>query len=39
MTELVFDEATDGFWAQGAAAVALHEIYEAPAGNDGRGPG
>jgi len=37
VTDLVFEESPDIFWAQGAAAVALHEIYEAPAGNDGRG--
>lgn len=30
VTELVFDDSTDDFWAQGAAAVALHELYESP---------
>lgn len=39
VTELVFDMAEDAFWAQGAAALALHEIYEMPAGDPGRGEG
>ncbi|SCW85157.1 Sugar kinase of the NBD/HSP70 family, may contain an N-terminal HTH domain [Rhizobium mongolense subsp. loessense] len=30
VTELVFDDSTDDFWAQGAAAVALYELYESP---------
>ncbi len=30
VAELVFDIATDELWAQGAAAVALHELYESP---------
>jgi predicted NBD/HSP70 family sugar kinase/predicted transcriptional regulator len=30
VAELVFDESTDDFWAQGAAAVALYELYESP---------
>ncbi|MGV8989360.1 MAG: ROK family protein [Cypionkella sp.] len=37
VTELVFDMADDAFWAQGAAALALHEIYEMPAGESGQG--
>jgi predicted NBD/HSP70 family sugar kinase len=28
VTELVFDDATDDFWARGAAAVALFGLYE-----------
>ncbi len=39
VTELAFDAAPDVFWAQGAAALALHEIYEMPAGDTGRGQG
>lgn len=30
VAELVFDIASDELWAQGAAAVALHELYESP---------
>jgi predicted NBD/HSP70 family sugar kinase len=30
VSELVFDDSTDDFWAQGAAAVALYELYESP---------
>jgi predicted NBD/HSP70 family sugar kinase/predicted transcriptional regulator len=30
VTELIFDDSTDDFWAQGAAAVALYELYESP---------
>ncbi|QPB23290.1 ROK family transcriptional regulator [Rhizobium sp. 007] len=30
VTELLFDDSTDDFWAQGAAAVALYELYESP---------
>lgn len=30
VSELVFDDATDDFWAQGAAAVALAQLYESP---------
>jgi predicted NBD/HSP70 family sugar kinase len=30
VAELVFDDSTDDFWAQGAAAVALYELYESP---------
>lgn len=30
VSELVFDNATDDFWAQGAAAVALAQLYESP---------
>ena len=30
VTELVFDDSSDDFWAQGAAAVALYELYESP---------
>ena len=39
VTELAFDAAPDVFWAQGAAALALHELYEMPAGDTGRGHG
>ena len=28
VTELVFDDSNDDFWAQGAAAVALYQLYE-----------
>ena len=28
VSELVFDDSDDFFWARGAAAVALHELYE-----------
>lgn len=30
VAELVFDQSTDEIWAQGAAAVALWELYESP---------
>ena len=30
VAELVFDIASDELWAQGAAAVALYELYESP---------
>lgn len=30
VSELVFDDSADDFWAQGAAAVALYELYESP---------
>ncbi len=30
VSELVFDDASDDFWARGAAAVALYELYESP---------
>ncbi|WP_337267146.1 ROK family transcriptional regulator [Oryzifoliimicrobium ureilyticus] len=30
VAELVFDTASDELWAQGAAAVALYELYESP---------
>ncbi|MCD1633190.1 ROK family transcriptional regulator [Martelella mediterranea] len=30
VSELVFDDAEDFFWARGAAAVALYELYESP---------
>ncbi|MGG2474808.1 ROK family transcriptional regulator, partial [Rhizobium sp. BR5] len=30
VAELVFDVASDELWAQGAAAVALYELYESP---------
>jgi predicted NBD/HSP70 family sugar kinase len=30
VTELVIDDAADDFWARGAAAVALRELYESP---------
>jgi predicted NBD/HSP70 family sugar kinase len=30
VTELTFDDAADEVWAQGAAAVALYELYESP---------
>ena len=30
VAELVFDNSNDDFWAQGAAAVALYELYESP---------
>jgi predicted NBD/HSP70 family sugar kinase len=30
VAELVFDDSSDDFWAQGAAAVALYELYESP---------
>jgi len=30
VAELIFDIASDELWAQGAAAVALHELYESP---------
>jgi predicted NBD/HSP70 family sugar kinase len=30
VSELVFDDSQDDFWAQGAAAVALYELYESP---------
>ncbi len=30
VSELVFDDSTDDFWAQGAAAVALYELYRSP---------
>lgn len=30
VSELVFDDSNDDFWARGAAAVALYELYESP---------
>ncbi|MCK8779679.1 ROK family transcriptional regulator [Rhizobium sp. NTR19] len=30
VSELVFDNSGDDFWARGAAAVALYELYESP---------
>lgn len=30
IADLVFDNSSDDLWAQGAAAVALHELYESP---------
>ena len=30
VAELIFDIVNDEFWAQGAAAVALYELYESP---------
>ncbi len=30
VSELVFDDSADDFWARGAAAVALYELYESP---------
>jgi predicted NBD/HSP70 family sugar kinase len=30
VSELVFDDSKDDFWARGAAAVALYELYESP---------
>jgi predicted NBD/HSP70 family sugar kinase len=30
VAELIFDKSSDELWAQGAAAVALHELYESP---------
>jgi predicted NBD/HSP70 family sugar kinase len=30
VTDLVFDNSPDDLWAQGAAAVALYELYESP---------
>ncbi|WP_284774281.1 ROK family transcriptional regulator [Agrobacterium sp. lyk4-40-TYG-31] len=30
VAELVFDKSSDELWAQGAAAVALYELYESP---------
>ncbi|AJY46324.1 ROK family transcriptional regulator [Martelella endophytica] len=35
VSELVFDDATEFFWARGAAAVALYELYESPWGTTG----
>ncbi|HEX8049405.1 ROK family protein [Rhizobium sp.] len=35
VTELVFDQSTDETWAQGAAVVALRELYESPWGTTG----
>ncbi len=35
VTELVFDQSTDETWAQGAAVVALRELYELPWGTTG----
>ena len=30
VSQLVFDTSSDDFWARGAAAVALNELYESP---------
>ncbi|MDE1994250.1 MAG: ROK family transcriptional regulator [Rhizobiaceae bacterium] len=38
VTELVFDQSTDETWAQGAAVVALRELYESPWGTTGPAP-
>ena len=35
VTELVFEQSTDETWAQGAAVVALRELYESPWGTTG----
>lgn len=35
VAELVFDTSTDEAWAQGAAVVALRELYESPWGTTG----
>jgi len=35
VAELVFDQSTDEAWAQGAAVVALRELYESPWGTTG----
>lgn len=35
VAELVFDESADETWAQGAAVVALRELYESPWGTTG----
>lgn len=35
VAELVFDQSNDDMWAQGAAAVALWELYESPWGTTG----
>ncbi|WP_037394561.1 ROK family transcriptional regulator [Sinorhizobium fredii] len=39
VAELVFDESVDETWAQGAAVVALCELYESPWGTTGPAPG
>lgn len=36
VSELVFDDSTDDFWAQGAAAVALYELTNRPGARQGR---
>ncbi|RVJ56201.1 ROK family transcriptional regulator [Sinorhizobium medicae] len=38
VAELVFDESADETWAQGAAVVALCELYESPWGTTGPAP-
>lgn len=38
VAELVFDQSSDDMWAQGAAAVALWELYESPWGTTGPAP-
>lgn len=38
VAELVFDQSADRMWAQGAAVVALRELYEAPWGTTGPAP-
>lgn len=38
IAELVFDASTEEMWAQGAAVVALCELYEAPWGTTGPAP-
>jgi predicted NBD/HSP70 family sugar kinase len=38
VAELVFDQSADETWAQGAAVVALRELYESPWGTTGPAP-
>ncbi|RCS21881.1 ROK family transcriptional regulator [Phyllobacterium salinisoli] len=38
VAELIFDESADETWAQGAAVVALCELYESPWGTTGPAP-
>ena len=38
VAELVFDQSTDESWAQGAAVVALCELYESPWSTTGPAP-
>jgi predicted NBD/HSP70 family sugar kinase len=38
VAELVFDQSTDETWAQGAAVVALRELYESPWSTTGPAP-
>lgn len=38
IAELVFDESAEEMWAQGAAVVALCELYESPWGTTGPAP-